>query len=189
MKTKRHLGSLIRNAETDTLTADEAVDAALEGHAAFSPDEGPARSARLDNMSPRLRMATDGRHAVVATDDTYEVYELAPGRRLLDDAEKLAIITEYLHGDGTLQDVQRRHGLGHSTLTAWMHAFGMTPKDGSQSRRNASLERENKALGARIRVLEATTASLREENRRLRDKMRAAKAALTFNDTAATEAA
>lgn len=94
-------------------------------------------------------------------------------------AEKLAIIAEHLRGDN-IDTVQRRHGLGHSTLKQWMQSFGITPVDGTQARLLASLAKDNARLTDKVVTLEGDIRRLKAENARLLGRIRSARAALVL---------
>ena len=102
------------------------------------------------------------------------------------DAEKLSIIAEHLRGDN-IDTVQRRHGLGHSTLKKWMSAFGIEPLDGTSARLTTSLARDNARLSDKLTILEGLVAELKAENAQLRGKIRAARTALVLTSAPRTE--
>lgn len=98
-------------------------------------------------------------------------------------AQKLAIIAEYLRGE-TADAVQRRHGLGHSTLNKWLEDFGIVRPDGSDARKAAALEKENARLAAKVAGLEAALRAERQNGEALLAKIRAAKTALILTPAA-----
>lgn len=191
MKIKRHFGRFLgeeaRNLKDKT--ADEIVAAAKADGSSIQEINGNFEAEVSEDL---VTLTSDGRHAVrVITlegneifpeeEVAIDIYETTRQRSRFTDAEKLAIIAEHLCGD-TLDAVQRRHGLGHSTLKTWMTAFGITPRDGDEARRIAALEKENERLRNKIAQQESTIGRLRGETGRLLGKIRAARTALVLAD-------
>ena len=188
IKTKTHIRTITGADDLIPLGAD-AILATLED---LAEDADNATPVKLDIKVEEAELTSDGRFAVVKNNPagneifprspSIDIYEVAQQRNRFTDSEKLAIITEHLCGGNTLDAVQRRHGLGHSTLTAWMKQYGITPRNDEASRRAASLERENARLTAALAQQSAANEALRAENARLLTKIRAARAALVLAD-------
>ena len=177
-------------------SADTVVRLAQNGDSSFNKTENGDVT---DDAPQDIRLTADGHYAVVTvpgdffTEEKTTVYEVLPEhepettparRPRLSDAEKLAIIAEHLRGE-SIASVQQRHGLGHSTLPAWMNAFGIAPRSNAEERRIAALERDNARLTEKVSSLETAVDSLRRENNRLLTKIRSARLALVLVEKAA----
>ncbi len=188
MKTKRHIGCFTGDAARGLAdkTADEIVAQAETGNGFL---QSAGESLPVDIPDEGTTMTSDGRYAVriaadedslFAGDTVIDIYEIPAKRERRSEAEKLSIISEHLNGDETLDAVQRRHKLGHSTLSSWMRDLNIVPRNDETKARLAATEKEVARLQAAIANLTAMNTALRNENARYRAKIRAAREALVL---------
>lgn len=194
IRTRLKLGTMRCYLPADADYAALAKGIITSGDLAIDPHKPSPKDLTLDENAPNVVVTEEGKSAlrftIVASeflagslhDDTVvDLFSTAPQRNRLDDAKKLAIITEYLHGGESQKKVQQRHGLGHSTLSAWMKSFGITPRDEAAEKKTLAAERENKRLLERVARLEATEKALRKEVAMLQSKIRKARNALILS--------
>lgn len=94
-----------------------------------------------------------------------KVYEAVVPKPHAEDIRRLKIIAKMLCDGESLSSAQRRHNLGHSTISAWLEDFGL---DTDAPRRLA----QEKADARKTAGLQQKVASLKQENAALKARLK-----------------